>query len=128
MRQSFSILARTWISTRAHDCIFNVYFCPPTTEQVLQPPAVPVIPQVRVSHRVPTWGPLTGTLPEDQMGPLSHMLWILLAIRGKGAPCTEPHLGECGVPNLGENLYSPTDAGCGQVRLYLVKFPDPTFF
>ena len=40
------------------------------------------MPQVRVFHRVPTWVPLTGTLPEDQIGPLSHMLWILLALPG----------------------------------------------
>ena len=30
------------------------------------------------------------------------------AFHGNGAPCTEPHLGECGVPDLGENLHSPT--------------------
>ena len=34
-KQSFSILVCTWISTRAHDCIFDVYLCPPTIEQVL---------------------------------------------------------------------------------------------
>ena len=30
------------------------------------------------------------------------------AFHGNGAPCTEPHFGECGVPDLGENLHSPT--------------------
>ena len=112
-RQSFSILARTWISTRAHDYIFTVYFIPSTIEQVLQPLTVPLIPQVCAFHRVSTHlGPTDWHLARrSNWAPFPHAVdspGPPRAIRGKGASCTEPHLGECGVQNLCENLHFPT--------------------
>ena len=79
----------------AHLAIYSTY----CTSSMYHSEGTYLEPVDRHLARTPNWVPLPHTV--GYLGPPR-------AICGNGAPCIETHLGESGVPNLGESPYSPT--------------------